>query len=105
MIFGLIDADIGGKQKVNIFANTESIFGAKHKGVVFEVIYDGMNGYLMVKNITNGAGDYGKKMVVCKGINNKKRYKLTVLLRKPSTITMFWVRGMNMRYILNIVCY
>merc|ERR1712154_85799 len=97
MIIGLIDGDISGKQEMNIFVDTnsdiiQSLFGSKQRpkeGYVIQVSYDIINGMLLCKNISSESKNCGKEIICCSNINTLKRYKLTILLDKPSTITMF----------------
>merc|ERR1712154_585289 len=70
----------------------QSLFGSKQRpkeGYVIQVSYDIINGMLLCKNISSESKNCGKEIICCSNINTLKRYKLTILLDKPSTITMF----------------
>mmetsp|Transcript_446 Transcript_446/g.368 ORF Transcript_446/g.368 Transcript_446/m.368 type:complete len:392 (-) Transcript_446:729-1904(-) len=97
MIVGLINAEINGQQTLNHYFDTESKIvndylyknGKPKEGMVIEIMYNVRDQCMIVKNICGDSKDEGNSYIFKENINTKKKYRLSVLLDKPGTVTMF----------------
>lgn len=99
MIVGLIDAEINGQQTLNHYFDTESKIMKDYlyksgranlkDGIVIEIMYNVRDKCMIVKNNCGDSKDFGNSYVFKENIDTNKKYRLSVLLDKPGTVTMF----------------
>ena len=97
MIVGLINAEINGQQTLNHYFDTENKImsdylyknGKPKEGIVIEIMYNVRDKCMIVKNICSDSKDFGNSFIFKENIDTTKKYRLSVLLDKPGTVTMF----------------